>query len=286
MPTGPWVIPERSSSAGELSAPQLTTTARGSSRRRGPAGRWVTGDADYGKVPTLRDDLDAADWWYALEMPSTTPVFVEAAETAVPTWSGRGRRPTRPQLVAGTPSACTVAEWAASLDPASWQTMTVAEGAQGPRSYQFVAHRVWESREGLPGRASWLVGRRNLDASELTFYLSNAPVETPLATLAQVGARRWPIETEFQTAKGETGLDEYEVRGWSGWHHHITFALLAGAFLLTIQQDWGKKSARPDPSAGGAGAARTATSTDLDQSRPLAQGFGDSGEASGTGGKK
>jgi SRSO17 transposase len=233
-------------------------------------GRWVTGDADYGKVPTLRDALDAAEWWYVLEMPSTTPVFVEAAETTVPAWSGHGRKPTRPQLVAGAPAAHTVAEWAAGLDQASWQVMTVAEGAQGPRSYQFVAHRVWESRDGLPGRASWLVGRRNHDASELKFYLSNAPPEIPLSTLAHVGAQRWPIETEFQNAKGETGLDEYEVRGWGGWHHHITFALLAGAFLLTIQQEWGKKSARSHPSPGGTSVARIATSAYLDQSRPLA----------------
>jgi hypothetical protein len=51
------------------------------------------------------------------------------------------------------------------------------------------------------------------------------------------------IETEFETAKGETGLDEYEVRRWAGWHHHLTLALLAGAFLLTMQQEWGEKDA-------------------------------------------
>jgi SRSO17 transposase len=232
-------------------------------------GRWVTGDADYGKVPTLRDDLDAADWWYVLEMPSTTPVFVEAAATTVPAWSGHGRKPMRPQLVTGSSHSQTVAAWAASVDQTSWQNLTVAEGAQGPRSYQFVAQRVYESRDGLPGRTSWLVGRRNHDASELKFYLSNAPAETPLLKLAQVGAWRWPIETEFQTAKGETGLDEYEVRGWGGWHHHITFALLAGAFLLTLQQDWGKKSARSHPPAGGSRAARTAAPADLDQCRSL-----------------
>ena len=47
------------------------------------------------------------------------------------------------------------------------------------------------------------------------------------------------IETDFQTAKGEAGLDEYEVRSWQGWHHPMTLALLAAAFLLTLQQDWG-----------------------------------------------
>jgi Transposase DDE domain len=130
---------------------------------------------------------------------------------------------------------------AASLPPTAWQTLTVAQGAHGPRTYQFVARRVWERRDGLPGRACWLVLRRNLDGREARYYLSNAPEDTPLLTLAQVAAARWVIETEFETAKGETGLDEYEVRSWAGWHHHITLALLAATFLLTLQQDWGEK---------------------------------------------
>src|ERR671930_60656 len=60
----------------------------------------------------------------------------------------------------------------------------------------------------------------------------------PLATLARVGATRWTVETEFQTGKGQVGLDEYEVRSWPGWHHHVTLCLLANAFLLSLQQDW------------------------------------------------
>ncbi len=234
------------------------------------AGHWVTADADYGKVPSLRDALDAAGWWYVLEVPSTTPVFAEATQAAVPIWSGHGRKPTRPRLVEGAPRAQTAQEWVTGVDQRRWAILTVAEGAQGPRSYQFIAQRVWESREGVPGRASWLVVRRNLDGSELKFYLSNAPADTPLPTLAQVGAWRWPIETEFQTEKGETGLDEYEVRGWDGWHHHVTLALLAGAFLLTVQQDWGKKSARTDAPAGESGAPGAASSAHLDRRRPLA----------------
>ena len=117
----------------------------------------------------------------------------------------------------------------------------MAEGAQGPRTSLFVARRVWESRDELPGRAYWLLLRRNRDGSEARYYLSNAPANTPLGVLARVAAARWTIETEFQMAKGETGLDAYEVRGWRGWHHHMALALLAAAFLLTLQQDWGGK---------------------------------------------
>jgi SRSO17 transposase len=202
---------------------------------------WVTTDAGYGEVPSFRDALADDDWRYVVEVPPNLTVFTQWAQTAVPGWSGHGRKPRKPQLVAGEPKPQNVVSVADALPAAAWRILTVAEGAQGPRQYQFAAQRVWESREGLPGRASWLLFRRNLDGSELKPYLSNAPVDTPLLQLAQVSAMRWPVETEFQTDKGEAGLDEYEVRSWQGGHHHITMSLLAGAFLLSLQQEWGEK---------------------------------------------
>jgi len=231
-------------------------------------GQWVAGDDAYGKVPTLRDALDAEDWQYVLDVPKTTPVFAALAATLVPPWSGRGRVPTKLQLAPEAPPAVQVAVLAAGLPPAAWQALTVAEGAQGPRTYLFVARRVWESRDGLPGRACWLLLRRNLDGSEARYYLSNAPTDTPLLTLAQVAAARWIIETAFQTAKGETGLDEYEVRSWQGWHHHIALALLAGAFLLTLQQDWGGKDAPPHPPTAQPRAPGALAAAGLDRRRP------------------
>jgi SRSO17 transposase len=230
---------------------------------------WVTGDSGYGEVPSLRDTLDAEGWRYVLEVPSNTYVFTQAVQVAVPAWSGRGRKPTQPQLVAGEPGPQSVQAVAADLPAAEWHALTVAEGAQGPRIHQFAALRVWESRDGLPGRACWLVLRRDLDGSEAKYYLSNAPADIPLLRLAQVGAMRWPIETEFQTEKGETGLDEYEVRTWLGWHHHVTMALLAGAFLLDLQLDWGEKAAPDHPAADHAGPAATAAAAHLD-ARPIA----------------
>ena len=231
-------------------------------------GNWVAGDDAYGMVPTLRDALAAEGWRYVLDVLKTTPVFGALAATVLPAWSGRGHRPTDPVLAPQAPPAQAVEALAAALPPSAWQAVTVAEGAQGPRTYLFVAQRVWESRAGLPGRPCWLLLRRNLDGSEPRSYLSNAPPETALLTLAQVAAARWIIETEFQTAKGETGLDEYEVRSWQGWHHHMTLALLAGAFLLTLQQDWGGKSAPDHPTTHQPSAARPAAPARLDHRRP------------------
>ena len=130
-----------------------------------------------------------------------------------------------------------------------WREITVAEGSQGPRSYMFSAQRVRPTSRRKPGEIHWGSYRRNLDGSEPRYYLSNAPEDTPLETLAYVGGSRWRIETEFETEKSDVGLDEYEtrtpyqVRGrlWAGWHHHVALCLLAGAFLLSLQQDWGER---------------------------------------------
>jgi SRSO17 transposase len=224
--------------------PELGRQLLQAARERGQcAGQWVTADEAYGQIPSFRDALDEDGWWYVLEVPRTTPVFTAAAATAIPASSQRGRKPTKPRLVAGEPPPASLDAVAGALAPAAWQPLTVAEGAQGPRTYEFATQRVWESRAGLPGRACWALWRRNRDGSELKHYLSNAPAETPMATLGRVASWRWPVETEFETLKQEVGLDEYEVRGWRGWHHHITMALLAGAFLLCLEQEWGGKHA-------------------------------------------
>ncbi len=108
--------------------------------------------------------------------------------------------------------------------------------------------RVCECCDDLPGRESWLVLRRPQMGGEVKYALSNAPATIPLVKLGQVGATRWNIETEFELTKSEAGLVEYEVRSWDGWYHHMTMALLAGAFLLQLPQDWGGKDA-PDHAA-------------------------------------
>ncbi len=229
--------------------------------------RWVTGDEEYGKVPDLRDALDAEGWWYVLEVPSDMTVWDRKVQTAVPEYSGRGRKP-KVERVVGDATPVTVKQVGERLESGQWRELAVAEGEQGPRRYRFAAVRAWENRDGLPGRECWVVLRTNLDQSEAKYYVSNAPQSTSLWELGRVGALRWAVETEFQVQKGETGLDEYEVRTWRGWHHHITLSLLAGAFLLNLQQEWGEKDAGDHKAPGKPGVAGVATPKGVDARGP------------------
>ena len=62
------------------------------------------------------------------------------------------------------------------------------------------------------------------------------PADTTLEDLVRVAGTRWTIEECFEEAKGQVGLDQYEVRKWEGWYRHITLAMLAHAYLAVVRQ--------------------------------------------------
>ncbi len=63
--------------------------------------------------------------------------------------------------------------------------------------------------------------------------------------------QRGAVEIVIREAKDDLGLDHYEVRGWRGWHHHLTMTLLAHHFLARVRRQWGKKNQRsPSPRRG------------------------------------
>ena len=204
---------------------------------------WAAGDDAFGMSPGFRDGLTAEGMQYVLDVPPDTPVWPLEPTWSRPAYHGRGRPP---QLKPRHQERLSVAERSLAQPKEAWREVTVAEGAQGPRTYRFSAERIRETRNREPGGVLWAVYRQNLDGSQPRYYFSNAPEDTPLETLARVGGSRWPIETEFETEKSDVGLDEYETRTWAGWHHHITLCLLAGAFLLSLQQDWGGGEDAPD----------------------------------------
>ena len=71
---------------------------------------------------------------------------------------------------------------------------------------------------------------------EHAYFLAYGPAETGEDELIRVCTTRWQIEEGFAQAKGEVGLDQYEVRKWEAWHRHATLCLLAHAYLVVLRQ--------------------------------------------------
>jgi SRSO17 transposase len=194
--------------------------------------RWVTCDEAFGRDTRLLDHIDGIGLWYFAEVPHDTQVWRQRPATAVPTWSGRGRKPTRTRRGAGEAEPEAVAQLAASLPTDRWVSRTIKEGSKGPLVARFAALRVIAVREGLPGPEVWLVVRRNPLTGELKTSLSNAPGDLALATLVRLSGMRWPIETCCEDGKQSLGMGDDEVRGWRGWHHPMTLCILAHFFLV------------------------------------------------------
>ena len=85
-------------------------------------------------------------------------------------------------------------------------------------------------------RLRWRVALRSItDPSAISYYIASAGRETPLSELARVAGARWAVKESFETAKGEVGLDHYEVRSWAGWYRHVTLSMLAHAYLSAMR---------------------------------------------------
>jgi SRSO17 transposase len=209
--------------------------------------RWVTGDEVYGDSPRLRETIQAHGRFYVLAVSANTRVWTERPEVEEPQEQTGGRPRRARRLAQGAPTARMVSEVVASLPARAWKRIAVVEGEKGPIEYDWVRKPVVESRDQLPSPDVWLLARRSIsDPKQIAYYLAYAPVRTSLETLIRIASTRYTVEQCIEEAKGETGLDDYEVRFWHSWYRHITLSMMAHAWLASIRlQEQEKKAPEP-----------------------------------------
>ncbi len=177
----------------------------------GVPAQWVVGDTVYG-YDEMRSWLEEQGRNYVLAVPESHIIWIAGQAQPV-------------GLVA------------ALLPPETWTVLSAGEGSKGPRLYEW----AWLTLSGEPeghaqGRGAWLLIRRNLsDPSKRAYYRVSGPTSTTLAEAVRVAGGRWRIEEGLEEAKGEVGLDQYEVRGYRAWYRHITLAELAHAVLVVTR---------------------------------------------------
>ena len=191
-------------------------------------------DAHYGEQPWLLTRMETEGMVYVADIPSNTRVYLEKPTVGIPPRQGTtGRLPSKPRVLEGY--AVEVRQVAAD-ETLSWHVFNVRDCQRGTLRIRFAAQRVWRIENKLPcDQPVWLLIRQEMDGSETKYSFSNAPSTMPLVTLAEWQSRRYWVERALQDAKGLAGLDEYQVIGWRGWHHHMTMVLLAMLFLLQLK---------------------------------------------------
>ncbi len=191
---------------------------------------WLVCDELYGRNEDFLTVLERRHQRYVGEVPVTTTVWTADPGTQIPPATGKGRPPTRPVR----DSVRSVASVAAELPASAWQVVCLREGACEPVVFEYARVRVWAMRG--QGPAIWLLLRRGVGGTgEWKYYVSNAPEETTLETLALVSGCRQKVEEYFGDGKGLLGMGQYEVRSWAGWHHHMTMVALARLLVTRIR---------------------------------------------------
>jgi SRSO17 transposase len=221
-------VPEKT---GFATKPELARRMIERALKAGAACSWIAADEVYGNNSKLRQWLEERRLGYVLAIASDQ----------------RMRWPDHQQRRVDT--------IAQSLPDLAWERVSAGSGSKGERLYDWTLIRGWEE----DGWSHGLLVRRSIEEQpEHAYYWFYAPMrKATLESLVRVAGQRWQIEQAFQTAKGECGLDHYEVRHWQGWYRHITLAMLAAAVLAILRARGEKNSRRPGP----AQCPRTATPT-------------------------
>ena len=174
---------------------------------------WVTGDEVYGSDRRLRLWLEQQGVPHALAVKSNEPL-----------WANTG----------GGPAQAAARELAEEIPEEEWHRLNGGNGSKGPRFYDWASMPIRPLAE--PEKGYWLLARRSItDPEDLAYYVCFGPWDVGLEELVHVAGTRWAIEDVFGEAKGKVGLDQYEVRRWTGWYRHITLVLLAHAYLAVTK---------------------------------------------------
>ena len=207
----------------------------------------VVTDAGYGDNTAFRLELQARGWRYAVAVKGTTSAYAGDAAPVTRTLGGGPGRPPKPAYP-GPPAnlrQLAVAH-ADQVRPVTWRQGTQATkgNPDATMTSWFLAIRVRPANRDIPRAADgslpecWLLAEWPPYADEPTdYWLPTLPASTPIAELVRLAKIRWRVEHDYRELKTGLGLGHFEGRSFTGWHRHVTLAILAQAFCTLIRAD-------------------------------------------------
>ena len=206
--------------------------------------KYVLADSLYGISPEFIETVEALPGkTYFVSVPEDTLCWLKQPVTMTKQYFWGGKTRTKTVLIDPDSKPISINELGRNINDYFWYRRKVSEGAKGPIVYEYTRRRVILSAAGLPQKTVWLLIRRTLDNDpKYSYFISNASSSTRLKTLVWLSGLRWAIEQCFEETKTELGMDHYEVRKFTGWHHHILTCMLAHFFLWHLKIRLGKKS--------------------------------------------
>ena len=193
--------------------------------------RYLTADEEYGRCGAFRQGVSDCGLIYVVEVPCNTMGWTKIPRVISPgEYSGSGRPCVRRRLAAGSKRARPVAKLWRRGGP-QWQAFHIKDTEKGAVVWEVRAVRFSAAETGLPGKEGWLLVARNVITKEVKYFLSNASADTSVEVLLHVAFKRWHIERAFEDAKGQVGMDHFEVRRYLPLMRHMILSMVSLLFL-------------------------------------------------------
>ena len=207
---------------------------------------WMTFDEGYGSCPGFIRGLDKQNRRFVGEVPRTFSCLAVNRQACRPAASIKGR------------AAEDVVRSSRVFRDQSWRVVHLPRQTQEDQVWRVKAARVWmSSAEGWSEGTYWLIWASNDETGEEKFFLSNAPLDTPIETLVRVAFRRWNVEHGFRVAKRELGFAHFEGRTWVGLMRHMVLCLVGMVFVAEHTDRLREKKSRDHHGAGEPGVGRS-----------------------------
>lgn len=215
--------------------------------------RYVLADSVYATNPDFLEAVESlVGVSYLGQAPEDTPCWLKNPVVVKKEYKYRCQTQTKKVLADSGKKTITFKTIARSINDFFWYRRKVSEGTKGPIEYEFTKRRVILAHQGLPSKTVWLLIRRTMvgepQEPQYSYFISNAPISTRLEKFVWLSGLRWSIEQCFGETKTELGMDQYEVRKFPGWNHHIMTCMLAHYFLWHLKIRLGKKAPVITPS--------------------------------------
>lgn len=194
---------------------------------------WITGDGLYGNCPDLLWSIVESQEIFMMDVHKDQHVYLDDPRPSLPeARSHRGRRP----LWRSAETSLRVDALFAAKSEDAWQHVQVRDTTRGVMVLKACSQVIWQFNPKNGQTERWhAVAVCNLDGSEMSYGMSNAPCDTPLSRLIFMKRQRFWIERGLQNAKSSLGMAQYQARGWHSWHRHMTFVFMALLFMLQMR---------------------------------------------------
>ncbi len=193
---------------------------------------WIGMDAEFGSYPWFLRDLDDMKKRFLIDVRCNAYVYTRNPCLKLSP-KKLGQKKLRFQRKAVKVQALRHAH-----GKRSWRRISIRDSSKGEMIAEFLQKKIWYwngDQQTRPRLWHLLIRRTPKDNTtgwEYKYSLSNMPSKTQTKTLAYQQSQRFWVEQAIKDSKNGLGIDEYQVRKWRAWHHHVALTMLAGLFVL------------------------------------------------------